>query len=371
MNVLVLMIRGLQPAAVGCYGNATIPTPTLDGWASEGVVFDQHFADRPDAEAASRLWRGDDWDLRAHLRQSGFWVAHVGPRAESEGWDAEFIAVRDSAEPLLLKPTHRAMRQALEAAGAQGQALVWVEIDALLPPWHVPEEMLDEQFAEEESDESDEEPLTPWSASETLPATIDRDDLRTLQRLQRTYGAAVATLDAGLERLLGDCDKRGWGDATLRVLTADRGFPLGEHGTVGYANAGLFEELVHLPLLVRLPGRAEARRRIAALTQPEDLTAWLAELTGRPLPGSVGSLGAVVRGEALSVRERIVMRLGEGERRESALRTADWFLRVVEEPGAEPRAALFEKPADRWEVNDLRAHHLDMAEQMEQELRRG
>jgi arylsulfatase A-like enzyme len=370
MNVLVLTIRGLQPAYVGCYGSETVPTPMLDQWAAEGVVFDQHFADRLN-EGAARLWQGDGWDLREHLRQSGYWLGRVGPPADPRGWDAEFVAVRDSGEPLSLKPTRRALRQALEAAGAVGQALVWIEIDALLPPWLVPEEMLDEQFAEEESDESEDEPLTPWPAEEPLPATVSADDVRTLLRLQRTYGAAVAALDAGLEKLLADCDKRGWGDATLRVLTADRGFPLGEHGAVGCAGAGLHEELVHLPLLVRLPGGADARRRVPSLTQPGDLAAWLAELAGRSLPGSAGSLGAVVRGESPGVRERIVMRLAEGTRRESALRTVDWLLRVVEEPGAEPRAALFEKPADRWEVNDLRAHHLDMAEQMEQELRRG
>lgn len=344
MNVLVIVVQGLQPAFVGCYGSETVPTPTLDRWASEGVVFDQHYADRPDV--GSKLWR-------EHFRQSGFRVVRVGPRAEPDGWDAEFVAVRDRKEPLLLKPTRRALRQALATAGADGQTLIWIEIDALLPPWQVPEEMLEEQFVE---DEPDEESLTPWPASEPLPATIEPDDLRTLQRLQRTYGAAVATLDAGLEKLLADCEKRGWDEATVRVLTADRGFPLGEHGVVGHAHAGLFEELVHLPLLVRLPGLAEARRRVADLTQPDDLAAWLAEWADHQLPG---------------VRERIVMRLEDGSRRESALRTADWFLRVVEEPGAEPRAALFEKPADRWEVNDLRMHHLDMAEQLEQELRPG
>jgi arylsulfatase A-like enzyme len=371
MNVLVLTIRGLQPAFIGCYGNETVPTPTLDRWAAEGIVFDQHFADRPDSGSASRLWRSDGWDLRQHLREAGYWLARVGPPDGAGGWDADYASVRDPDEPLFLKPTRRALRQALEAAGAVEQALVWVDVDALLPPWHVPEEMLDEQFADEESDEADEDPLAPWPASEPLPATIASEDLRTLQRLLRTYGAAVAALDAGLEKLLGDCDKRGWGDATLRVLTSDRGFPLGEHGAVGYANAGLYEELVHLPLLARLPHRAEAGRRILPLTQPSDVAAWLAELTGHPLPGAVGSLGPVVRGEAPGVRERIIMQLEEAAGRESALRTSDWLLRVVEGSGAEPQVTLFEKPADRWEVNDLRVRHLDTADQLEQELRRG
>src|SRR5438270_13561548 len=108
MNVLVLTIRGLQPAYVGCYGNETVPTPTLDRWAAEGVVFDQHFADRPGAGAASRLWRGEGGDLRDHFRQSGYRCTYVGPSAEPGGWDAEFISSRDPREPLWLKPTRRA-----------------------------------------------------------------------------------------------------------------------------------------------------------------------------------------------------------------------------------------------------------------------
>src|SRR5947208_2463974 len=98
MNVLVLTIRGLQPAFVGCYGNETVPTPTLDRWAAEGLVFDQHLADRPDADAASRLWRGDGWDLREHFRQSGYRCVCVAPSVEPGGWDGEFVTRRDPRE---------------------------------------------------------------------------------------------------------------------------------------------------------------------------------------------------------------------------------------------------------------------------------
>ena len=63
MKVLVLAARGLQAAYVGCYGNPWIATPNLDALAAEGVVFDQHFADRADAAGARRAWR----DGRHHL----------------------------------------------------------------------------------------------------------------------------------------------------------------------------------------------------------------------------------------------------------------------------------------------------------------
>ena len=44
------------------------------------------------------------------------------------------------------------------------------------------------------------------------------------QRLQRTYAAAVASLDEALRRLRKDCYKAGWDDAAW-LLTSDVGYP--------------------------------------------------------------------------------------------------------------------------------------------------
>src|SRR5437879_5985283 len=57
MNAIVLIANGLHLGYIGCYGNDWVQTPTLDRLASEGVVFDQHFADQPDAAGAQRAWQ--------------------------------------------------------------------------------------------------------------------------------------------------------------------------------------------------------------------------------------------------------------------------------------------------------------------------
>jgi arylsulfatase A-like enzyme len=209
--------------------------------------------------------------------------------------------------------------------------------------------------------EPEEEPS--WGAAEPLPALVEADDVPTIRRLQRAYAGAVTALDASLERLIKDAEKGGLGDRTVWMLTADRGFPLGEHGAVGYAHAELSEELVHLPLLVRLFDRAEAGLRVGGLTQPEDVGAWLRELFGVPPSGPSG-LGPLMRGESTG-RDRIVMRWVTGHGPEWAVRTPDWFLRA----GTAGEAALFEKPADRWEVNDVRTHHLELADELTQAAR--
>jgi hypothetical protein len=54
------------------------------------------------------------------------------------------------------------------------------------------------------------------------------------------------------------------------------------------------------------------------------------------------------------------------------LRTPEWLLVLPREWPAEdaPRPVqLFVKPEDRWEVNDVRQHHVEWAEALEQTLR--
>src|SRR5262245_17140195 len=57
MKAVLLMVRGLSAGYVGCYGNEWLATPTLDRLAAEGVVFDQHFVDRPDPMGADYAFR--------------------------------------------------------------------------------------------------------------------------------------------------------------------------------------------------------------------------------------------------------------------------------------------------------------------------
>jgi len=51
MRVVVVNARGLHLGYVSACGNEWIETPALDRLAAEGVVFDNHVADRPDAAA--------------------------------------------------------------------------------------------------------------------------------------------------------------------------------------------------------------------------------------------------------------------------------------------------------------------------------
>src|SRR5690349_19101319 len=57
MKTLVIVASGLHLGYIGCYGNEWVQTPNLDRLAAEGIVFDQHYADQPDAVGAERAWQ--------------------------------------------------------------------------------------------------------------------------------------------------------------------------------------------------------------------------------------------------------------------------------------------------------------------------
>src|SRR5262249_26588638 len=84
------------------------------------------------------------------------------------------------------------------------------------------------------------------------------------------------------------------------------------------------------------------------------------------------SVWPLIRGEANELRAHALSGLSVGNGVEWALRTREWafLLPITPFTGDSPRSAqLYVKPEDRWEVNDVRQHHLELAEEFEKKLR--
>jgi arylsulfatase A-like enzyme len=187
-------------------------------------------------------------------------------------------------------------------------------------------------------------------------------------RLQNTYAAAVTFFDAQLGKLLEHLPDR---NATLICVTARSGLPLGEHDMIGAPLPLLHDELVHLPLVMRLPNTASARLRVAALTQPVDLVPTFLEFLGLPTPPVHGSsLWPLIRGDVDAVRPYAVAMMRVGDQESWLMRTQDRALHVPMTPrhGMDLPRLLFVKPDDRWEVNNLYQHEVELADAMEKEL---
>jgi arylsulfatase A-like enzyme len=416
MRVIVFAIGGCPAGWLGAYGNDWVGTPNLDRLASEGVTFDRHISDAPEPTAARRAWLGGGTGpfsvptllVRANHPDTD------APDSFYAGWGEVFDARPQPDDDSPLNELLRTLPALLDRLADAPDYLLWIETDRLIPPWDVQQDVFeayledadvdDEEGADEEEPEDEaeedadkggaefaegeevegedeaaehepaaaEEPVLPFADPPTGP--FDRSDLDAWDWLHRTFAAVVTKFDAELGLLFEELRNRGLDQSAAWVVTSDFGLPLGEHGQVGLHRPWLHEELVHLPLLLRLPDAEQAGRRVAGFTQPPDLFPTLLALFGTSPPAGANgfNLLPLARGEAESQRTSAVTSLELGEAGEMAIRTEEWALlmptRVPEgDPAREPM--LFAKPDDRWEVNDLRGRNIEIADELEAKLR--
>ncbi len=111
-----------------------------------------------------------------------------------------------------------------------------------------------------------------------LAATADAEEWRDVHAL---YDGALAYNDHLIGQLQAALSALGAWENTIVVITGDHGDLLGEHGLAGHRWAvGLYREVTHVPLIVRLPGGELARTRSDALVQLGDIPHTLAAICG-------------------------------------------------------------------------------------------
>jgi arylsulfatase A-like enzyme len=103
-----------------------------------------------------------------------------------------------------------------------------------------------------------------FDASPNLLRSIERGELtltdRDRSRLLALYDAGVADHDElVLDPLVEGLAERGLMDDTLIVFVSDHGEELFDHGSVGHGGARVWQELIHVPLVMHWPGLAPAR----------------------------------------------------------------------------------------------------------------
>src|SRR5262249_3159637 len=153
----------------------------LDGLAAEGVVFDQHFADRPDAAGARHSWRTGRYDLPlpdGSVRSSAapqadllqllgdhgirttlvIELRRVGLGDLTQGWN--HVSTISHGAGKGLERTLAAVKAALDGCACADRWLLWLDLATLLPPWHLPEEFRGRYFEEEADEREALEPLT-------------------------------------------------------------------------------------------------------------------------------------------------------------------------------------------------------------------
>jgi len=165
-------------------------------------------------------------------------------------------------------------------------------------------------------------PMERWAAPEDVT------------HIRGLYAGEVAFVDSCLGRFFESLRELGYLDDSVVVILADHGHPLGDHGKFLKGPDRMYNELLRIPFMIRLPQGRHAGRHCDALVQFQDLLPTLLELTGSS--GDLGfmhgrSFASVLRGETDEHREAIITGYHEGVDR--CIRTKTWS--YVERPAGE------------------------------------
>ncbi len=398
-NVLLLVMDTVRAASVSAHGYGRPTTPNLERLARQGIRFRWAMAPAPwTLPTHASIFTGrlphqlsGDWEVPldgAHptlaeaLAALGYRTAGFSANLTFVTWEwglargfSRFEDYDVSLAQALLSPAlgrslteNRLVRHVLgirdrlnrRRAHAMNQSLLrWVDRDRSRPFFafvnyfdahepYLPPGPFAGRFGPL--------PARPWILQDddvTMPPAEKR-------RMRNAYEAAIASLDHEIGNLMDALRRRGLLDNTVTVVTADHGEQFGEHGLLDHGNS-LYLPLLHVPLIVTLPGGEAAGRVVEATVSLRDLPATVMDLVGtgagHPLPGR--SLASHWRGATDGPGAPVLASLTRGfERRPWIPLSRGDMLSVVDDRyhyirNGDGREELYEYRTDPAEERDL------------------
>ncbi|MEO7649371.1 MAG: sulfatase-like hydrolase/transferase, partial [Bryobacteraceae bacterium] len=165
-------------------------------------------------------------------------------------------------------------------------------------------------------------PSPAWAERARLDGA--HTDMARMQRLKSLYYGQISHIDDGVGRILAELERLGLAGNTVVIFTSDHGEMLGDHG-LGHKSVP-YESSMHVPMLLRWPGRTEAGRVSDDLVGLTDLFPTLLDGLGLQYPGDYArpagqSLVSAAGGGLAKPRDAFVVDFGQGSGRWIALRT--------------------------------------------------
>jgi arylsulfatase A-like enzyme len=390
-NVLVILLDQLTRRALSLYGNAYVQTPHIDALASGGMRFDRAYCASPvcgpsrcslltglmphetGVEVNGPEMPVDIPNLGDVFRAGGYLAAyagkwHAGERRGfdflgpeySQGVDPRFGTETDPVwvdqaigfikekhtQPFLLVTSLHNPHDICYWIMDQGQLTPEPGLDDLppLPPNFV-------------RDQNEPEFITTCRArthyGNEANWTVDWDETD-WQKYLFGYYRLVERVDEQVGRVLLALDDAGLTDETLVLLTSDHGEGVAEHEWV--VKLMLYESVVGVPLIVRLPGVIDCSVNKHALIAGVDLLPTLCDFAQIDCPSVTGkSFVPCVMNTDLLGRDYVVSHLATDTQRlemQGRMVRSEWFKYVVFSEGDRPEL-LFDLRVDPGETVNL------------------
>lgn len=385
-NVLLVVVDTLRADHLGFQGYARATSPNLDALAEHGNVFlnatstapwtnpavlslftglhpgalgeaDRAMALPEDVPSLGRLLAAEGY--RTHGVVSHLYVGEkFGFSAGFESWDQENAKghTHVSSEDVTALALARLMELDGGAVPGAEPAPFFLYLHYFDPHY---------DYLEHEGFE--------FSSGYTGKLESARDNIRNLRRLAESgkfdqvdlqhlvdlYDSEVSFTDHHIGRVLAELERRGLYDDTLIVVTADHGEALAEREDrwIGHT-VSLHEEVVHVPLVIKLPG-SRARTDVVRPVSTVDLLPTLAAFLRLELPEAKAWSA---RSLLLSEEEQPAFVETLHRAQLQGVRSGDWKL-IHDLKSGESR--LFDLAADPGESSDLAAREPERVAELE------
>ena len=383
-NILLIAIDSIRADHMSCYGYERLTTPHIDRFAQDGALFENTFSPHiPTTPAYASLLTGRDCfgTQVVALRHKGPLRAEVPTAAEilrEQGYNTTCVGFTGN-------PSSRGFDNYINFAGwgsfKQGRSpkaenLNQVAIPELRrlcaqdKPWFVmlrhmdphapylppaPYERMFYHGDETDPDNRSMDPVLAFKPFATFfkswmpPGITDKD------YVIAQYDGAIAYMDACIQSIFTALDELGVMDETIIVLNGDHGETLYDH-ECWFDHHGIYDNVLHVPLIIRYPGAVPAGARVSGYNQHKDLLPTLLELAGLDAPHEFDgrSLMPMARGEVASHESEFFISECTWMRKQG-WRTPTWKLMVALEPDFhfKPEVELYNMVEDPDENENL------------------
>jgi arylsulfatase A-like enzyme len=317
MNIVFIVVDTLRANRLGCYGYPKPTSPTLDRLAEQGACFARCFAPGiPTTPAHTTMYTGlhplthnivchggqADLDRRIPvlpelLQNAGYTTAAVDNLYDMKPWLAR-------GYEFYINPSFRhRYRLLVSCEEINARAIAWLKAHAhekfflFLHYWephtpYLPPECYRTFYP------ADRDPFAPehttfepikrqpfwgmfsdiWFAK--LGPVTDAEYVASL------YDGEIRHVDDAIAEILAALDTTGLSEETLVLVVGDHGESLYQHD-IYFDHHGLYDDVTHVPLILRHPQHIPAGRAIQPMVQHLDIAPTLLEAAGAKIPSSM------------------------------------------------------------------------------------
>jgi len=192
-------------------------------------------------------------------------------------------------------------------------------------------------------------PFRDFFASWMPPGISDKD------YVIAQYDGAVAYMDAAIQTIFNALEAKGILDESIVVINSDHGETLYDHECY-FDHHSMYDQTLHVPLILRYPGKIPAGLRVGGYNRHQDLMPTLLELAGieTDIKFDGRSLLPMIRGEVASYESEFYITECTWMRKHG-WRTPQWKLIVALEPDFhfKPEVELYNLVEDPGELVNL------------------